>query len=145
MKEWLQAYLDGKLSPDEIELLYHIGDDFSGETDFRLRGDGDFALWSTVTAGRARRDFAGRVDPEEVKIVARALLDAQLWTVQHLRSIPGEDDPEARIAVQKGGESAVAVLWVSEVKDVAAFAEAQKVLLDLIWQVSGGEVLEVGR
>lgn len=145
LQERLADYLAGKVAPDKIAILYHIGDEFSGETDFRLQGDGSFTLWSTVTAGRARRDYTGQVDLEQVKNVARGLLSARVWEVRHVRSIPGDDDPEVRIAIQHGDSIAQAVLWVSELKERPAFTEAQKPLLELIHQVSRGEVLEVGR
>jgi hypothetical protein len=145
MREWLQAYLDGTLSPDDIAILYHVGDEFSGETDFRLHGDGVFSLWSTVTAGRARRDYTGRVDQKQVGDVARALLRGQVWNVRHVRAIPGDDDPEVRIAVQSGDSLAEVILWVSEVNHRPAFADAQRSLIELIREVSRGEVLEVGR
>jgi hypothetical protein len=145
MREWLQAYLDGTLSPDDIAILYHVGDEFSGETDFRLHGDGVFSLWSTVTAGRTRRDYTGRVDQKQVGDVARALLHGQVWNVQHVRAISGDDDPEVRIAVQNGDRVTEVILWVSEVNHRPAFAEAQRSLIELIREVSRGEVLEVGR
>ena len=144
MRAWLQGYLAGQVPPAELTILYHIGDEFSGETDFRLRGDGAYTLWSTATSGRARRDFAGQVERGAVQEVARALIDARIWDVHHVRSLPGDDDPESRIAVRKGDTQQTVALWVSEIGERPAFAEAQEAILNLIRAVSRGEVLEVG-
>lgn len=99
MQEWLQGYLGGTISPHELTISYHIGDEFSGETDFQLGGDGTYALWSTVTRGRARRTFRGQVDHSEVRVLVQEFLDTEIWNVRHVQCIPGDDDPEAVIAV----------------------------------------------
>jgi hypothetical protein len=145
MQQWLQGYLDGTISPGELVIIYHIGDEFSGETDVQLHGDGAYRMWSTVTVGRARRAFTGQVSRSDVRAIVQALLSAQIWDVRHVRNIPGDDDPEAIIAVQRGDGREEVILWVSEIDKRPSFAEAQQAILDLIRTVSSGEVLEVGR
>ena len=134
----VEGTLDGVLS-------YEIGDEFRGATELRLGSDGTYELSSTRTAGRQKLTFEGRVDPERVRAVAAAWREAQLWEVEHQRSKPGEDDPEAILALETGGRRSEVVLWVSEVPSSDAFQRAREPLLELIQELSDGEILEYGR
>ncbi len=80
-----------------------------------------------------------------VRVLVQAFLDTELWNVRHVQSIPGDDDPEAVIAVQQGEAREEVTLWVSEVDRQPTFARSQHVILELIRTVSNGEVREVGR
>jgi len=141
----LKAYLNETLPPAEFAIYYHIGDDFSGETDLRLRGDGDCKLESTVTQGRQRKTYHGHVPPNRVAVVVRKLQESCIWEVRHVHPRPGEDDPEAIIAVEAAGKRDQVVLWVSEIGECPPFAKAQAPLLALVHELSKGEVLESGQ
>src|SRR4051794_10706665 len=129
MDESLKAYLDGKLPPAHFAIRYQIGDDFSGQTDLRLRGDGEYKLDSTVTEGRQRKTYDGQVPADRVIVVARELQSARVWEVSHVHPRPGEDDPEAIIAVEAADKRAQVVLWVSEIGECPPFAQVQAALL----------------
>jgi hypothetical protein len=133
-----QGALDGVLS-------YAVGDEFRGATELRLGSDGAYELSSTRTAGRQKLTFEGRVDPERVRAVAAAWREARVWEVEHLRSKPGEDDPEAVLALETGGRRSDVVLWVSEVPSSEPFQRAREPLLELIQELSDGQILEYGR
>ena len=141
----LGKYLDGTTNRSEFVIRYHIGDDFSTETQFDLRGDGAFDLWSTATHGRQRRTFSGQLDINQVQQVVTALQETRFWEVQHIKTHPGEDDPEASIAVTAGGDSFQVTLWVSEIRHSPIFNKAQQLLLALVHEISGGQVLENGQ
>jgi hypothetical protein len=126
-------------------LSYAVGDEFRGATELRLGSDGAYELSSTRTADRQRLTFEGRIDPERVRAVAAAWRGARLWEVEHLRSKPGEDDPEAILALETGGRRSAVVLWVSEVRTSEPFQRAREPLLELIQELSDGEILEHGR
>ena len=133
-----QGTLDGVLS-------YAVGDEFRGATELRLGSDGAYELSSTRTADRQRLTFEGRIDPERVRAVAAAWREARVWEVEHLRSKPGEDDPEAVLALEAGNRRSAVVLWVSEVPSSDAFQRAREPLLVLIQELSDGQILEYGR
>jgi hypothetical protein len=145
MERSLDAYLAREVPPAEFAVHYRIGDEFSGETEFRLWGDGRYDLRSTVTPGRATRTFAGQAEAAEVEELVRALKEARIWEATHVRTKPGEDDPEASIAVEGAGQEERVALWVSEIRESPPFARAQQALLALIRRLSGGEVLEGGQ
>jgi len=145
MERLLENYLGGQLSPSDFGLSYRIGDSFSGLTEFSVRGDGAYELRSTATRGRQERTYASTVSPDRVRQVAGDLRKARIWETRHVRSKPGEDDPLASMAVESGASKAGVELWVSEIKDVQPFREAQQSLLGLIREISNGEVLETGR
>lgn len=133
-----EGTLDGVLS-------YAVGDEFRGATELRLATDGAYELRSTRTAGRQELTFDGRIEPERVQAIAAAWRDARLWDVRHLRSKPGDDDPEAILALEAGDTRSEAVLWVSEVPSSEPFRRAREPLLELIQELSDGQVLEYGR
>ncbi len=145
MQNSLQAYLDKQIPASDFAIHYHIGDDFSGETDFQLRGDGTYELWSTVTPGRQHRTYSGQVSLAQVEQLVQELLAAEVWQTKHVRDKPGEDDPEASITIEADGQTFQVVLWVSEIRDSPPFARSQQALLTLVHTVSGGEVLEGGQ
>jgi hypothetical protein len=133
-----QGTLDGVLS-------YRVGDEFRGATELRLAADGSYELSSTRTAGRRRLTFEGRIDAERVRAVAAAWRAARLWDVEHQRAKPGEDDPEAILALETGGRRSDVVLWVSEVPSSEPFRRAREPLLELVQELSDGQILEYGR
>lgn len=145
MENILRSYLNGKIPPADLQIHYHIGNTFSGETDFRLRGDGAYQLSSTVTQERQRRDYSGQLDMTEVQDLARTALSGRLWEVKHFLVKRGRDNPEVLIEVKAGKESSATVLSVREVEEVPAFDKVQSEILTLVHRVSCGEVLEVGR
>lgn len=141
----LLAFLERPESTSGFAIHYRIGDAFSGETEFHLRGDGSYELRSTATAGREQRTYEGRVDTTVVTTLARALSDARVWETVHVRSKPREDDPPAVIAVEANGVGGEVELWVSEIADSPPFRAAQEHVLRLVRELSNGEVLEEGR
>lgn len=145
MENIIIAYLNGQLSSTDLEVHYHVGSSFSGETDFHLYGDGTYQLWSTVTQDRQRREYSGQLNTAEVHELVRTMLSVKLWEVKHISTERGLDNPEARIIITSGKESFPVVLWVSEIDEVPAFDEVQEKILTLVRRVSGGEVLEIGR
>lgn len=145
MPDSIEKYLDQTINASDFVITYHIGDSFSGETDLILKGDGQYELWSTVTSGREHKTYSGQVDSDQVQDIARKMEEVELWKVSHLRSKPGEDDPEALIGIETGSGRWQVVLWVSEIEQSARFVEVQDKLLALVREVSDGEVLETGR
>jgi hypothetical protein len=133
-----EGTLDGVLS-------YEVGNEFRGATELRLGSDGTYELSSTRTADRQKLKFEGRVDPARVRAAAAAWREARLWEVEHQRSKPGEDDPEAILALDAGGRRSDVVLWISEVPSSEAFQRAREPLLELIQELSDGQILEYGR
>lgn len=145
MEDLINGYLDGSVAPAQFLVRYRIGDSFSGETGLDLRGDGTYDAFSTATAGRQRRSYSGRLPTDQVRAVVRALRDAKVWEARHVRNKPREDDPPASLSVAADGRDAEITLWVSEIGRVPPFAAAQDAVLDVVREVSGGEVLESGR
>lgn len=145
MEQSVQAHSANQTPNDADLLVYHIGDEFSGETEFRIKGDGDYYLQSTVTAGRESKTYTGRIDPTQVAELVTALQQAGVWEVRHIRSRPGEDDPEASLTLESGGTTTRVALWVSEIRESPQFTQAQQALLPLIRRLSNGEVLEGGQ
>ena len=144
--EQLESDLAGLLEGSRDGVLsYEVGDEFRGATELRLGADGAYELRSTRTAGRRALTFEGRVDPERVRAVAAVWREVRLWEVAHQRSKPGEDDPEAVLALRTGPRRSAVVLWVSEVPSSEAFQRAREPLLDLIQELSDGQILEFGR
>lgn len=145
MQDALRAYVEKRPPGSDFLIRYHIGNTFSGETDFRLRGDGAYALWSTVTEGRRKRTYAGQIEEARVERLAALFLESRIWEARHLRQTPAMDDPRATIGVESGGQASEVALWASEIPDSPPFAEAQRELLALIHDLSTGEILEGGR
>jgi hypothetical protein len=145
MQSTLERYLNGEMNPPDLTITYTIGDAFSGETYLRLSGDGRYEVWSTAVQGRQRKEYAGQLEKSEVETLVQLMLDNQLWTVSHVRSKPGEDDPLSVIQVSENGRSSQVELWVSEIRQVPAFDNVQEGLLAIVKRVSDGEVLEAGR
>jgi hypothetical protein len=130
--------LDGVLS-------YEVGDEFRGATAFRLATDGAYELRSTRTTGRRELTFDGRIQPERARAIAATWRDASVWEVRHQRSKPGDDDPEAILALEAGDRRSEVVLWVSEIPSSERFRRAREPLLDLLGELSDGQILEFGR
>ena len=63
----------------------------------------------------------------------------------HVRDRPGEDDPEASISARSPSGGGEVRLWVSEIRRVPQFAQAQDALLAFARQVSDGRIRESGR
>jgi hypothetical protein len=145
MEQALRAYLSEGATRPELTIHYHIGNSFSGETELRLRGDGAYELWSTVTQGRQRKTYSGTVEVSRVEELVRKFLEVELWNVRHLGQKRAHDDPEASIGIEINGERFAVALWVSEISQSPAFSQAQQELLSLARDVSAGEVLEQGR
>ena len=145
MKDCLNEYFEKQTDVSNFVVHYHIGDSFSGETEFRLEGDGKYELWSTATKGRQRKTYTGQVEVEQVKQMVKEFLDAEVWEVRHFRDKPGDDDPEASIEVECGGQKYRVALWVSEIRKSPQFVKAQQALLTLAHTLSAGEVLESGK
>lgn len=144
MQDALQAYLQNRISNTAFVINYHVGSEFSGETDFVLRGDGAYQLWSTATTDRQRRTYSGSLEAEQVRQIVQLMLDERIWEVRHIRAKPGDDDPETLIAVEAEQQRFETVLWISEVRHVPAFVRVQEALLKLVGAVSNGEVRESG-
>ncbi len=140
----LDAFLRGEVAPGNFALRYDIGDDFSGETHVRLAGDGRYDVRSTATAGGVERTYDGSVDPARVREVAATWSAAGVETIAHFRQ-RATDDPPARLTVEHDGAETTVKLWVSEIAHSDAFQAAQAPMLALAHEVSGGEVLELGR
>lgn len=145
MENTLKLYLENGLDAQDFMIHYHIGNSFSGETNFELRGDGAYALWSTVTEGRQRREYNGTTERQQVAEIAQTMLALRLWEVKHVAKERGLDNPEVRITVSAKDETFSVVLWANETAKVAAFKKVQNKILHLIHSLSNGEVLEVGR
>ncbi|MFI9586941.1 hypothetical protein ACIHCQ_35115 [Streptomyces sp. NPDC052236] len=126
-------------------IAYHIGSEFYGETDARFEDNGRYVLWSTVTQGRERLEFSGRLDPDEVRGLVELVTRERLWTVRHVRPTQADDDAPAFLEAGDGVRRARVELWVSEAGSVPEFARVQEAVLDLIRRVSDGAILEVGR
>lgn len=145
MREGLQSYLAHTMPRSALSIYYHIGDAFSGETELRLRGDGTYEAWSSVTQGRQRRTYSGVVEVSQVEQLVRKLLEVEIWNVTDVFDKPGEDDPQAVIAVEINSQRFETVLWVSEIRHCPPFEQAQQALLFFLRGVSSGEILEIGR
>lgn len=145
MQEMLQDYLSAGAPAEGLALHYRIGDDFSGETDFRLHSDGRYELTSSATQGRKRKQYVGGAGAGAFQTLASAMLKERLWEVTHPRPHPGEDDPPAIIEVETPEQTFAVTLWVSEIRLCPAFGRVQTRILDLIHTLSSGEVLESGR
>lgn len=145
MENSLNTYLNDQILPVALSVYYHIGNEFQGATDFHLRGDGAYQLWSTVTQDRQRRNYSGQLKITDVQELVRVMRSVQLWTVKHIFTERGRDNSEVRIVVTAGEESFTVVLWVMEIEEVPAFDKVQEEILILIRRISGGEVLEAGR
>jgi hypothetical protein len=143
LRETLERYLtDGG---GELALDYAIGDGFSGRTELTLGGDGAYRAMSTGTPDRRPIEFTGTVDATAVRGVVEALTQARVWEAVHVRDRPGEDDPEASIAAASPEGGGEVRLWVSEIRRVPQFAQAQDALLAFLRQVSEGAIRETGR
>jgi hypothetical protein len=143
LRETLERYLtDGG---GELALDYAIGDGFSGRTELTLGGDGAYRAMSTGTPDRRPIEFTGTVDATAVRGVVEALTEARVWEAVHVRDRPGEDDPEASIAAASPAGGGEVRLWVSEIRRVPQFAQAQDALLAFLHQVSEGAIRETGR
>ena len=127
------------------ELTYDIGSEFYGETHAWFGGDGSYRIWSTVTEGRARLDYSGECDPDDVAAAIEAFRREAVWTLSHRRVFQGEDDALVRVAVQDDDGVGQVELWVSEVRGTPDFERAQAPLLELIRRLSGATILETGR
>ena len=145
MRKSLRAYRAKKVAAQDFAIHYHIGGGLSGETDFRLWGDGNYDLWSTVTKGRQRKSYCGQMESCLVDEVVEQMLATKVWQVRHLYPTPALDDPDAMIAVKAGNQKSEVVLWVSEIRESPPFQKVQEQLLSLIHDVSQGEVLENGQ
>ena len=142
LRETLERYLtDG----GELALDYAIGDGFSGRTELSLGADGAYRAMTTGTPDRRPIEFAGTVDATAVRGVVEALTEARVWEAAHVRDRPGEDDPEASISARSPSGGGEVRLWVSEIRRVPQFAQAQDALLAFARQVSDGAILESGR
>jgi hypothetical protein len=143
LRETLERYLtDGG---GDLALDYAIGDGFSGRTELTLGGDGAYRAMSTGTPDRRPIEFTGTVDATAVRGVVEALTQARVWEAVHVRDRPGEDDPEASIAAASPEGGGEVRLWVSEIRRVPQFAQAQDALLAFLRQVSEGAIRETGR
>ena len=82
---------------------------------------------------------------DQVQGLVRALLASRFWDARHVHPRPGDDDPEARIVLTTGGEQLQAALWVSEIRKLPVFVQAQAALLTIIRDISHGTILESGQ
>lgn len=126
-------------------LCYDIGSEFYGETHARFAADGAYAVWSTVTEGRERLEFTGRVDPARVLELVSQVAAAEPWTARHVKAHQSDDDALAVLEVGNGDRSDRVELWVSEIPQVPNFDRAQKPILSLTRELSDGAILESGR
>ena len=76
--------------------------------------------------------------------VAATWSAAGVETIAHFRQ-RATDDPPARLTVEHDGAETTVKLWISEIAHSDAFQTAQAPMLALAHEVSGGEVLELGR
>ena len=142
LREALEGYLT---EGGELALDYAIGDGFSGRTELTLGADGAYRAMTTGTPDRQPIEFTGTVDAAAVRGVIEALTEARVWEAAHVRDRPGEDDPEAWISARSGGGRGEVRLWVSEIRGVPPFAQAQDTLIAFARQVSDGAILKTGR
>jgi hypothetical protein len=145
MEDILTDYLNNQIAATSLKIRYHIGNQFSGETEFHIWGDGKYTLWSTVLKGRERRDYSGQLDEADLRDLVRAMLSVQLWKIKHITTERGRDNREACIDVTADEKTYSVVLWVSEIDDVPQFDKIQEQILTLIRKASQAEVLEMGR
>lgn len=141
MHKNLKAYLSQKISDTDFAIHYHIGNDFCGETDFRLQGNGTYDLWTTVTNGRRKKSYSGQVAICQVEQVVEEMLTTRIWQVQHIYATRALDDPGAKIAIEVANQKSEVMLWASEIRESPPFAAVQAQLLSLIDEVSQGQVL----
>jgi len=145
MEACLKAFLEKKIPGNDFVINYHIGNSFSGETYFRLVGDGNYELWSTVTEGRQKKTYSGQIKVEQVQQIVESFLDAEVWKAKHFHKKPSHDDPETSIIIGCGSQEFQVALWVSEIRESPQFAKAQQSLLTLVHILSAGEILETGQ
>jgi hypothetical protein len=125
-------------------VTYTVGGTYPGWTSLRLTADGDYELQSTMAEDGQQHGFSGKVRPDQVAEFVTLLRNERIWEVEHVKKrAPGET--AARIEVTVGDRSAVVELWTSEVRRVPAFQRATAVLVELIGELSGGEIAEPGR
>ena len=141
MHKSLKAYQSQKISDTDFAIHYHIGNDFCGETDFRLQGNGTYDLWTTVTNGRQKKSYSGQVAVCEVEQVVEEMLANRIWQVRHIYPMRALDDPGAKIAIEAANQKFEVMLWASEIEESPPFAAVQGELLSLIHEVSQGQVL----
>lgn len=145
MEDTLRAYIASDIAAADMTIAYSIGDSFSGETHLQLQGNGDYELWSTAIRGRQRKDYSGSIETAQVETLVQSMIENQIWQVTHVRDRPSEDDPLAKIRVTVNDNTNEVRLWVSEIRDVAAFDTVQSEILTLIRAMSNDEILESGR
>jgi hypothetical protein len=139
----LDAWLAG--TAPQAWLRYAIGSEFYGETHARFAADGAYAVWSTVTEGRERLEFTGRIDPARVVELVNQVAAAEPWTARHVKAHQSDDDALAVLEVGNGDRSYRVELWVSEIPQVPNFDRAQQPVLSLTRELSDGVILESGR
>lgn len=145
MPRSLNAYLKNEITGSDFAIHYYIGGGLGGKTDFRLRGDGSYQLWSTATRGRLKKSYCGQVPTCQVEQVAERMLATRVWKVRHDHASRWLDDAGAKICVFAKGQESEVMLWLSEVRESPPFTTAQNQLLSLIHDISAGEVLENGQ
>jgi hypothetical protein len=145
MQDAIEAFLRGDLSGGTFVLRYRIGSGFTGLTTLEVRGDGEYEAVSTVTEGRRKLRFTGRISRARLERLVQAIAEARVWETPADSGIPKLDEPVPAIAVEADGEKQEVAVPASQLEEVPAFARAQEVLLEFAREVSDGAVLERGR
>ena len=145
MQETIEAFLRGDMPRGTFVLRYRIGSGFSGLTTLEVRGNGDYEAVSTVTEGRRKLHFTGRISSERLERLVQAVAEARVWETPADFGIPKLDEPVPTIAVEADGEEQEVSVPASRLKEVPTFARAQEAMLEFVREVSDGAVLESGR
>ena len=144
MEKILKKYLAGQITDNELNVEFHIGNSFLGETFFELKGEGSYKLWSTVTRRRKKKEFTGTLDKKKVAELVDFILKKKIWEIKHINPNPADDDAEVIITVRETNNTCRTVLWISEIKDVEPFKEVVNKIIAIIRDISNDEILESG-
>jgi hypothetical protein len=145
MQDILKEYINGSLKPESLEIKYRIGDEFTGITSFDLLGNGKYQLISNVRKGRLLKNIEGSIEQNHVRDLVSLMQSNELWNVSHFQAQIADGDRVTSIEVRNGEDSQTVVLWGAEVKEVPAYNKVQDRILELIKEISSGEILELGR
>ncbi len=145
MQNIFENYLSGKIEGVDYRINYDIGDDFRGKTSMVLWGNGKYRIESSVTQGRKTLNIKGTVADHQVIDLTQCMISKKLWEVKHIRPIPGDSEPSAKITITSGDKTHSVELWVGEIRKTPAFKEVQDLILSIIKRESNNEILEVGR
>ena len=135
----LRGYTAGEITPETFRIRYQTGSMFHGETMFVLFGDGRYRLRVTTAGGLNEKQFSGEIAPEQVQNIVTTLIDSAYW--QATTVPPYEPDSVmVNISIHNGDDGHVTAINNSEVSAQPGFAKAETALLNLIKELSDGEI-----